>query len=154
MKARLVLLFIVISVMPTFAQITGGFILGDDDEIYFQCNNRSGINIPSTTVVLLTKSGQQWTLNSAGWWNNGTTFYIGPNFNWSWEKGEQAHLYITTYNNYGPVTNDIGYWTCPINKPTTWDKIMDFLDGRPKARVKGLGKGWGSKVLKFLKKVK
>ncbi len=65
--------------------------MGDDDEIYFECYNGSGYNLPSSIVVLVDKYGQQLTLNSSGWWNSGTKFWIGPNFNWNWQKGEQIH---------------------------------------------------------------
>lgn len=137
------------------AQITGKFALGDDDKVYFECYNGSGFNIPITTLVLVSKSNQKTTLNSSGWWNGGTKFRVGPNLGWSWEKGEQIHVYTTMYGWDGrPYENYIGYWTCPIDNLSTWDKIMDWWDKKPRVPTKGLGKGMGSKALKFLKKIR
>lgn len=153
-KALLLSVFLFLSVLFVHAQITGEFVLGDDDEIYFECYNGSGYNLPSSTVVLVDKFGRQLTLDSSGWWNHGTKIWIGPNFNWSWQKGEQIHLYVGTYNMYGYLVNTyIGYWICPVDKPSKRDK-KDQWNNKPRVRIKGLGKGWGNKVLKFLRKVR
>jgi hypothetical protein len=67
---------------------------------------------------------------------------VGPNYGWTWEKGEQVHMYINGQYQ--------GYWVCNIELPSLYDKFMKY---KPKGRVK-LPKGWTKKAIQVLKKVR
>jgi hypothetical protein len=149
-KTILLLLMGFISIHGFSQHITGNFKIYEDengkDVIYFKTTNLTGYQLSNMSLILENeKKNQSIQLFHNGlWFSNGYnadySLMVGPNYGWTWEKGEQVRMYINGQYH--------GSWVCDIAIPSLLDKI---IENKPKAR---LPKGWMKGVVKVLKKVR
>lgn len=103
MKSLYSLILFLLFSLSSFAQINGMFNYGQDGHVYFYLANNTSFHVPVSIIVKNTQKNQSRRENLTIW--SGNTFFFGPNYNWSWEKGET----ITVIYNNGQSSK----WVCP-----------------------------------------
>jgi hypothetical protein len=149
-KAILFLLMGFLSIQGFSQNIIGNFKIYEDengkDVIYFKTTNLTGYQLSNMSLILENeKNNQSMQLFHNGLWlSNGYnvdySLMVGPNYGWTWKKGEKIHMYFNGQYH--------GYWICDIAIPSLLDKI---IENKPKVR---LPKGWKKEVVNILKKVR
>lgn len=102
------LLFVCISSLCSYAQLSGKFYTGQDGHIYFQLYNPTPYPIPVKWGVQNFSTGEH--TQNMGTMMPSNSFIYGPNTNWVWIKGE---IFYVVYGN-----GQTAQWTCPQTDPS------------------------------------